>query len=130
VKTAVGNVHIGSSVDSFFAEEGLLEEIETIAATRVIEIAPQKVNGSIAAVLSGKPVGECCMGIAKIVRKTTLHEANDDARDLAYWLSRPMAERIAAVDELRRPVIEALPLAEQRLQRVYRVTTLKQGKGG
>ena len=35
------------------------------------------------------------MAIVKVVRKTTLHAANDDARDLAYWLSRPMAERIA-----------------------------------
>jgi hypothetical protein len=70
------------------------------------------------------------MAIVKVVRKTTLHEADDDARDLAYWLSRPMAERIAAVEELRRPVIEALPLAEQRLQSVYRVTTLKEVRRG
>jgi hypothetical protein len=68
------------------------------------------------------------MPIAKAIRRTTLQEANDDARDLAYWLSRPMAERIATVEELRRPVIGALPLAEQRLQRVYRVTTLKERK--
>ena len=34
------------------------------------------------------------MAIALVVRKTTLHEANDDACDLAFWLSRPMAERI------------------------------------
>jgi hypothetical protein len=67
------------------------------------------------------------MAIVKVVRKTTLHAANDDARDLAYWLSRPMAERIAAVEALRLPVVEALPLAQQRLQRVYRVTTLKRG---
>jgi hypothetical protein len=57
------------------------------------------------------------MAIAKVVRRTMLREANDDSRDLARWLSRPIAERIAAV--------EALPLAEQRLQSVYRVTTLK-----
>ena len=67
------------------------------------------------------------MAIAKVVRKTTLHEANDDVRDVAYWLSRPVAERLEAVEELRRPVMEALPLDEQRLQRVYRVTTLKRG---
>lgn len=67
------------------------------------------------------------MAIAKVIRKTTLHEANDDVRDVAYWLSRPVAERLAAVEALRQPVMEALPLAEQRLQRVYRVTTLKQG---
>jgi hypothetical protein len=51
------------------------------------------------------------MPFANVIRKTTLREANDDARDLAYWLSRPMAERIAAVEQLRRPVIEELPLA-------------------
>ena len=67
------------------------------------------------------------MVIERVVRKTSLRQANDDARDLKYWLSRPMAERIAIVEELRKPVLEALPLAEQRLQRVYRVTTLKQG---
>ena len=67
------------------------------------------------------------MAIAKVIRKTTLHEANDDVRDVAYWLSRPVEERLAAVEALRQPVMEALPLAEQRLQRVYRVTTLKQG---
>ena len=70
---------------------------------------------------------KCHMAIAKVIRKTTLHEANDDVRDVAYWLSRPVAERLAAVEALRRPVMEALPLAEQRLQRVYRVTTLKRG---
>ena len=52
------------------------------------------------------------MAIAKVIRKTTLHEANDDIRDVAYWLSRPVAERLAAVEALRRPVMEALPLAE------------------
>ena len=67
------------------------------------------------------------MAIPKVIRKTTLHEANDDVRDVAYWLSRPVAERLAAVEAPRQPVREALPLAEQRLQRVYRVTTLKQG---
>ena len=70
---------------------------------------------------------QCRMTIAKVVRKTTVRTANDDARDLAYWLSRPVHERLAAVEELRRPVMEALPIAEQRLQRVYRVTTLKRG---
>lgn len=67
------------------------------------------------------------MAIERVVRKTQLHQANDEARDLEYWLSRPMAERIAAVEALRKPVLEALPLAEQRLQRIYRVTTLKRG---
>jgi hypothetical protein len=56
VKTTVGNVHIGSSVDRFFAEEGLLEEIETIAATRVIEIELQKIKGSMTPALSEKSI--------------------------------------------------------------------------
>ncbi len=70
---------------------------------------------------------KCSKAIAKVIRKTTLHEANDDVRDVAYWLSRPVEERLAAVEALRQPVMEALPLAEQRLQSVYRVTTLKRG---
>ena len=64
------------------------------------------------------------MAIARVIRKTTLHEANDDVRDLAFWLSRPVAERIAAVEALRQPVLEALPQDGQRLQRVYRVASL------
>ena len=67
------------------------------------------------------------MTIAKVIRKTTPHKANDDVRDVAYWSSRSVEERLAAVEALRQPVMDALPLAEQRLYRVYRVTTLKQG---
>ena len=70
---------------------------------------------------------KCHMAIAKVIRKTTLHEANDDIRDVAYWLSRPVAERLAAVEALRRPIMEALPLAERPVRRVYRITTLKRG---
>jgi hypothetical protein len=54
--------------------------------------------------------------------------ADQDREDLAYWLSRPMAERIAAVEVLRRrymglgDTVDAD--AEPRLQRVCRVTRL------
>jgi hypothetical protein len=65
--------------------------------------------------------------VAKTVRKTTLRKANDDLRDVSYWLSKTPGERLAALEALRQPVIEALPVAQQRLQRVYRVTTLKRG---
>ena len=65
------------------------------------------------------------MTIAPVARKTTLHEANDDARDLAYWLSKPMAERIGHVELLRKQALDALPEAERCIQKVYRVTTLK-----
>jgi hypothetical protein len=46
------------------------------------------------------------------------------AADLSYWLSRPMAERIAAVEWLRQQVSATQPElgdAQQRLQRVCRV---------
>ena len=72
-------------------------------------------------------MGQLAMAIDRVIRKTTLHEANDDVRDLAHWLSRPVAERVAAVEALRKPVLEALPENQRRLQRVYRVTTLKDG---
>ncbi|HRZ59760.1 MAG TPA: hypothetical protein P5163_04145 [Rubrivivax sp.] len=51
------------------------------------------------------------------------------ARDLRCWLSRPMAERIAAVELLRRQALEVagFPDAEPRLQRVCRVAR-RQGR--
>jgi hypothetical protein len=51
------------------------------------------------------------------------------AADLAYWLSRPMAERIAAVEVLRQQAFGAKAPgdAEQRLQRVCRVTQRQRG---
>jgi hypothetical protein len=50
------------------------------------------------------------------------------AGDLAYWLARPMAERIAAVEALRTQAEQApAPDAEPRLQRVCRVAQ-RQGR--
>lgn len=40
-KTEQRNPHIGSSVDDFFAEDGLLEEIEAAAVKRVISLELQ-----------------------------------------------------------------------------------------
>ena len=60
----------------------------------------------------------------KVVTRTTLRGAQSD---LAYWLSRPVEERIAAVESLRRDALAARPEAEPRLQRVCRVTQLKRG---
>lgn len=40
-KTEQRNPHIGSSVDEFFAEDGLLEEIEAAAVKRVISLELQ-----------------------------------------------------------------------------------------
>jgi len=53
----------------------------------------------------------------RVVYKTTLHDPQAAARDLAFWLSRPPAERIAAVETLRARAYGSLP----RLQRVARV---------
>jgi antitoxin HicB len=41
MKKEAMNRHMGSSVDDFFAEEGLLEEIEAIAIKRVIALELQ-----------------------------------------------------------------------------------------
>jgi hypothetical protein len=57
----------------------------------------------------------------KVVTRTTLKTASKDVR---YWLSRPVEERFAALEALR---LQAMPPgsdAEQRLQRVCRVTQL------
>ncbi|MGN6528793.1 MAG: hypothetical protein ACTHL8_20560 [Burkholderiaceae bacterium] len=44
--------------------------------------------------------------------------------DRAYWMSRPMAERIAAVETLRRQHAGGNSDVEQGLQRVCRVARL------
>lgn len=51
------------------------------------------------------------------------------AADLAFWLSLPMAERIAAVETLRQQAFgDKVPSdAEQRLQRICRVAKRPRG---
>jgi hypothetical protein len=60
---------------------------------------------------------------------TRMARRKQQAADLAYWLSRPMTERIAAVEELRAKsrATEGAPDAEPRLQRVCRVAP-RQGR--
>jgi len=60
--------------------------------------------------------------IKKVVNKTTLGDSKDAARDLEYWLSRPVAERFSAVEILRWQVYGD----SERLQRVVRVAKLSQ----
>jgi hypothetical protein len=60
--------------------------------------------------------------IKKVVNKTKLDDSNGAARDLEYWLSRPVAERFSAVEILRRQVYGD----SERLQRVIRVSKLSQ----
>ncbi|MBK7900507.1 MAG: hypothetical protein KA603_06740 [Azonexus sp.] len=60
----------------------------------------------------------------KIVRR---HALKDQARDTEYWLSQPVAERLDAVELLRRAWLESHPDAVQGLQRVCRITKRQQG---
>jgi hypothetical protein len=61
----------------------------------------------------------------KVVLRTTLKEQPSD-RD--FWLTRPVSERLAAVEKFR---LQAYPLsnpdsiARHRIQRVVRMTTLR-----
>nr|CAA6829469.1 MAG: Unknown protein [uncultured Thiotrichaceae bacterium] len=57
--------------------------------------------------------------IRKVVNITTNKEQPSDYQ---YWLTRPVAERIDAVELLRLPYLDKLNNVPQRLQRVYRVT--------
>jgi hypothetical protein len=41
--------------------------------------------------------------IEKVITRKPF-DASDYAQDLAYWLSRPVEERIAAVEEMRRAI--------------------------
>ena len=55
--------------------------------------------------------------IQKIVKKQRLHERTITQEDLAYWLSKTPAERVATVDYLRTQYYGNAT----RLQRVARV---------
>ena len=48
-----------------------------------------------------------------------------DAKGHLVGIEVLSVKRLGAVEALRRPVMEALPLAERPVQRVYRITTLK-----
>ena len=60
--------------------------------------------------------------IQKVVKKGTMDELSSIEEDLAYWLSKPSEERVAAVDFLRRQYNGNTA----RLQRSARIIQLKQ----
>ena len=66
-------------------------------------------------------------GMDRVVNRQPRHL--QQAGDLAFWLSRPMAERMAAVELLRQQAINPMGTAdaEPRLQRVCRVAQ-RQGR--
>ena len=59
----------------------------------------------------------------RAVRVTTFAEDARENRDLVYWRGRPAAERVAAVEYLRRQLIGP----GVRLRRVLRVTERTRG---
>ena len=56
----------------------------------------------------------------KGVRISKLNESDQTKEDLAYWLSRPAEERIAAVEHLRRQHHGSLPRLQRSIQIVQR----------
>jgi hypothetical protein len=62
--------------------------------------------------------------VARVVTKTKIGE---EKSDFAYWQTKSYAERLAALEEIRREYNNwKYTDAEQRFQRVYRVVKLKQ----
>mgnify|MGYP003467164479 CR=1 FL=1 len=59
------------------------------------------------------------LAMERVVAKKSMHDSDDD---VDYWLSRPAAERIGAVEELRRTYYGSADGAEPRLSRVLRIT--------
>ena len=55
--------------------------------------------------------------IKKVIQRSKLGDSSNSSKDLNYWLSRPVPERIAAVDFLRKQYIGNT----KRLQRTARV---------
>lgn len=63
--------------------------------------------------------------IEKVVTKMSLDKIKSD---FAYWQTKSYAERLAALEEIRHEYNSwKYSDAEQRFQRVYRITQLKQG---
>lgn len=62
----------------------------------------------------------------RTLTRTTLHTAQQVA-DVAYWLTQPVQAHIDALEALRHQPIAGQPDADIRLQRVCRITQLKQG---
>jgi hypothetical protein len=60
----------------------------------------------------------------KVVHRVPMKGA---PRDRAYWMSRPVQERFAAVEFLRQQAHAETADAQQGLQSVCRVTQLKRG---
>ena len=56
--------------------------------------------------------------MALVVNRVKLHKGDSD---LEYWLSRDPAERIAAVEIIRRRIFGGTDEARQGLQRVCRI---------
>jgi hypothetical protein len=54
----------------------------------------------------------------KVIRVVSL---KNQPSDYEYWLSRPVAERLDAIEALRRQYLEFTKNVEPRLQRVCRV---------
>jgi hypothetical protein len=69
---------------------------------------------------TGGYIADMTQKIAKVVTITRLHEPSSDVK---YWLSRPLAERIGAVTELRHSLLGVSDAPGRRLQRVHRVLT-------
>lgn len=60
--------------------------------------------------------------IRKVVRVTTFQ---DQPSDYQYWITRPIAERLDAVEMLRQSYLSFRTDIPTRLERVYRVTQLQ-----
>ena len=54
----------------------------------------------------------------KVVNRASLHDEPDE---IAYWLTRPVAERVAAVEVLRQRVFGYTPATRTGIERVARV---------
>jgi hypothetical protein len=77
--------------------------------------------------LAAAPLGSDNGPMERVV--TRVKRSEQIAADLAFWLSRPAAERVAAVELLRRQAFGAGPTedAEPRLQRVCRIAQRARG---
>ena len=72
-----------------------------------------------------KPLGKTRTRHRRIARVVAKYKVGEQPNDFAFWQTRPYAERISALEELRYGYMMWKYGAIPRLQRVYRVVKQK-----
>lgn len=77
-----------NTLNNYLSKEKIAYENEIVRVERKVIIAkPKPVS----------PIGDGTRSIVPVLRRVEMKEANDNVRDLQYWLSQPVIKRAEAV---------------------------------